>query len=352
MDVSLSVIFLITCRVTLSDLCSQILFDYVSKLVKGTIVMGCRSTSKCNAAAKLINDEIASSGTSSGKAIAMNVDLASFESVRAFASKLQGIKIDVLFNNAGYVPVGKLPVNEYGLDAPFTSMHLSHFLLTEEMFKQNSSMRVVTTSSAASHFCVMPFNFPTILLNALQHAPLPEFVRVAFSLTQGPGCVDEDYLHNKVTKEVDDTAYMRAKMANMMHAVEIPKRHPQSTSVAIDLGFVGTHILSFMKGGLAPESIGLMRNAKLGCLPMIHAILSSDEELLEGNFKSGREWLDGGIAINTFGITGEPFSYIWYRDFVNLGRSRMLDLSHELWKASASIISKYAPVMTNKKEGD
>jgi NAD(P)-dependent dehydrogenase (short-subunit alcohol dehydrogenase family) len=79
------------------------------------VVLGCRSKSKCDAAAKLINDEVATSGISmQNKATPLLVDLADMQSVNSFVSLLGGIHVDVLFNNAGYVPDANLPVNKYG----------------------------------------------------------------------------------------------------------------------------------------------------------------------------------------------------------------------------------------------
>ena len=42
--------------------------------------------------------------------------------------------------------------------------------------------------------------------------------------------------------------YYQAKLANMMHAVALPGHHPRATAVAIDLGWVGTNIQSWMEG--------------------------------------------------------------------------------------------------------
>lgn len=305
------------------------------------VVLGCRSKLKCDAAAKTINDEVALS-KKGGKATPLVVDLDSFESVHSFVLQLQGMDIDVLFNNAGYVPAANLPVNKYGFDPSFTSMHLSHFLLTEELLKAHPSLRVVTTSSIGQQFCAMSFYLPKFVLSISLLIPLPEFITSTFYLDHSPGCIDESYLRNNITTPTNDLAYMHAKMANMMHAIEIPKHHPHATSVAIDLGFVGTSILSLMQGNISPTTLGWMRHASIGVLPMIHAILSTNEELLQGNLKNGGQWPEGGIVMDTLGLTKEAFSYPWWSDSVNLGRSRMLALSQELWEVSDSLIHKYA----------
>lgn len=293
------------------------------------VVLGCRSKSKCDAAAKIINDEIASSRAGISKparATPLIFDLADFGSVNSFVSQLQGMDIDVLLNNAGFLPSPNMPVNQYGLDPSFTSMHLSHFLLTEELLKRNPSMRVVNTSSGTHHFCAIPF-------------AAPEFIRRAFPPEQNPGCVDEDFMRNKIKTETDSAAYIQAKIANLMHAVEIPRRHPQSTSVAIDLGWVGTHIQPFMEGILTPTDLGWMRSASVGVLPVLQAILLSDKELVED---LDRQWTDGGVVMNVFGRSEEPFSRPWWSESVNLGKSRMLELSFMLWEVSEALIQKHS----------
>jgi hypothetical protein len=70
--------------------------------------------------------------------------------------------------------------------------------------------------------------------------------------------------------------------------------------------------------------------------------ISTNEELLQGDFKDERLWQEGGIVIDTLGSTKEAFSYPWWDDSMNLGRSRMLSLSRELWELSDRLIHKYA----------
>jgi NAD(P)-dependent dehydrogenase (short-subunit alcohol dehydrogenase family) len=210
------------------------------------VIMGCRSESRCQNAANAIRAEIAATTTTSAKMKSqgkqgsvnpMLIDLSNLDSVQTFASQLKGRQIDTLFNNAGWVPTAGIPVNSYGLDPSFTSMHLSHFFLTELLLAMNPSMRVINTSSGTHHICALPFAY------------LPPFIlqRNLISFPQSHGCINEEYLQNGIRSETDGAAYIQAKLANVMHAVEISRRHPRaSVSVAIDLGWVGTTIQSFM----------------------------------------------------------------------------------------------------------
>ncbi len=284
------------------------------------VIMGCRSLAKCNAAADAIN-----ANAKTGSASPLLIDLSNFDSVKRAAAELSRQKIDALYNNAGFAPDLGIPVNEYSLDPSFTSMHLSHYLLTELLLQANPSMRVVNTSSGTHHVCAIPFAyFPKNLMHLVEW---------------NPGCVDEQFLQQGIHTPTDSGAYFQAKIANVMHAVSIPHNHPQATSVAIDLGWVGTSIQPWMKFKISPTSMKLMRNAQTGVTPAMHAILSSDEELLDGLGKN-RKWNDGGVIMNIMGKTDEAFSMSWWNG--NLSRDRMLELSHKLWVTSERLIRELA----------
>ncbi len=139
----------------------------------------------------------------------------------------------MLFNNAGYVPREGEPVNAMGLEPSFASMHLGHFYLTELLLRENPRMRIVNTSSGTHHMCAML-----------------SLLRGSGGRGGEPGCIDDAFFRSGVRSPSDGLAYVRAKLANAMHAVELPRRHPGATAIAIDLGWVGTSIQPFMRGGL------------------------------------------------------------------------------------------------------
>eukprot|EP00986_Skeletonema_menzelii_P011047 scaffold5558_cov138-Skeletonema_menzelii.AAC.10 len=281
------------------------------------VILGCRSLSKCNAAADAIN-----ANAKKGSASPLLIDLSNFDSVKQAAAQLSEQKIDALYNNAGYAPDLGIPVNEYMLDPSFTTMHLGPYLLTELLLQTNPSLRVVNTSSGTHHLCAIPFAY------------LPE--NLLHLIEWNPGCVDEQFLQFGISTPTDSGAYFQAKIANVMHAVSIPHNHPRATSVAIDLGWVGTSILPWMKMSISSTSMKLMRNAQTGVSPAIHAILSSDEELLDGLGKN-RIWNDGGVIMNTLGRTEEAYSLSFWTG--KLSRDRMLELGRKLWVTSERIIS-------------
>eukprot|EP00581_Thalassiosira_minuscula_P000689 CAMPEP_0183734748 /NCGR_PEP_ID=MMETSP0737-20130205/44717_1 /TAXON_ID=385413 /ORGANISM="Thalassiosira miniscula, Strain CCMP1093" /LENGTH=444 /DNA_ID=CAMNT_0025968329 /DNA_START=116 /DNA_END=1446 /DNA_ORIENTATION=- len=291
------------------------------------VIMGCRSKVKCDNAASSINHVIASSN-SKGSATPMIVDLADLSSVQSFISQLQSTNVDVLFNNAGYTPLKGYPVNQYGLDPSFTTMHLSHFFLTEELLKSNPKLRVVNTSSGTHHLCAIP------------HVYLPQWLYDLFALIPGnfmdhsPGCIDNDYLTKGIRSATISSAYFEAKLANVMHVVELPRRHEGIMAIAIDLGWVGTSIQPWMRGGLNPATLGWMRNAKIGIYPVLRAILTSKQQLmseLSQDSDNNRPYKQSGFLINPLGITEEAFTYPWWGDNNknNVGGTKTFNVSGE-----------------------
>lgn len=67
----------------------------------------------------------------------MQLDLASFESIKAFTEvvKTGFTKIDILINNAGvYLPIKMHEMTKDGFEMHFGVNHLGHFLLTHLLF--------------------------------------------------------------------------------------------------------------------------------------------------------------------------------------------------------------------------
>lgn len=81
-----------------------------------------------------------------------NLDLASFDSIKSFATDFtkEVKKLDVLINNAGCVGISKLTAENF--EMCFGVNHLGHFLLTNlllETVKKASPSRIVVVSSRA-----------------------------------------------------------------------------------------------------------------------------------------------------------------------------------------------------------
>ncbi|KAL7547108.1 hypothetical protein ACHAWF_010440 [Thalassiosira exigua] len=291
------------------------------------VILGCRSTKRCDDAARSIEEEVAEAG-SAGTATPMRIDISDWTSVEDFAEQLRRRgKVDVLVNNAGYVPRSGEPVHpEYGLDPSFASMHLGHFLLAERLVKRNPALRVVATSSSAHHLCALPFAY----------APNFLFPVVKFFIPQRPGCIDEEYLASDVRRDIASgvKAYVEAKVANVLHVRELPRRRRRATAIAVDLGWVGTSIQWWMRGQPSVK-LGWMRNVRAGTVPLLRAVLADDEDLRTG--KGGDE---GGFLVDTFGRAVEPFDFPWWKNVpvAGEGREQMARMGERLWEESVQIL--------------
>ncbi|CAJ1941247.1 unnamed protein product [Cylindrotheca closterium] len=295
-----------------------------------TVIMGCRSVTKCQAAAETIRATTTSSSRDTN-VIPLQLDLSNFESVHRFVDSVKvatfGVPVDVLLNNAGYVPLWKEASNEYGLDPSFTSMHLSHHLLAELLVEQNPRLRLVTTSSITHHIC----GFAAVLPNKA----LGKIV----GLINDPGCINSDYLATNIYSPINYRRYVVAKMANMLHASEFSIKHPESTSVAIDLGWVGTSIQPWMTGQVSFTSLGWMRSASIGIYPILQAVLRPSVDLPTDETSISRNWSQqGGVTIDTLGNIREPFSYPWWRG--DASSEKMKQVAKELWTKSTEILQQ------------
>lgn len=120
-------------------------------------ILACRDRRRAGAAAESI---VARHPTA--KVEAMELDLASLESVKKFAGELAGARsrLDVLCNNAGVMALPRCTTAD-GFEMQFGTNHLGHFALTGRLLPQllaTPQSRVVTVSSTFHKFGRMRFN--------------------------------------------------------------------------------------------------------------------------------------------------------------------------------------------------
>ena len=78
-----------------------------------------------------------------------------------------------------------------------------------------------------------------------------------------------------------------------------------------------------------------MRSARIGVLPMIHAILSGDDELMNGIVGDERK----GVLMNVFGKPAEAFTTMsWWKGDVS--RERMEKTAGKLWEESVKLLQE------------
>ena len=184
----------------------------------GHIVMACRDPQRGGVALQAVEAhlaagaaELATPGTRgadlAGSAEVRELDLASFASIDAFADALPG-SVHVLVNNAG-VYRRRRSETANGLEATFGTNHVGHFLLTERL---------------------------------VPHMPAGGRVVVVSSRAHAHGRI---YLHDLQRQQrlyIGWQAYADSKLANVLFARELARRHPRILANSLHPGVSMTGI--------------------------------------------------------------------------------------------------------------
>ena len=206
------------------------------------VVIASRSVDKGQAAANEIEAE-----TGGPKARVLALDLGSLDSVREFAGRLQGERIDLLINNAGVMMTPRQATSD-GFELQFGTNHLGHFALTGlllEAVQRSDSGRTVTLSSN-------------------EHKS---------------GKLDFDDLQKERSYSPRD-AYQASKLANAVFAVELDRRLRAAGSPTISVfahpGYSATNLQSTGPTGIAKAAMAisnrlLAQSAERGALPTLYA---------------------------------------------------------------------------------
>jgi NAD(P)-dependent dehydrogenase (short-subunit alcohol dehydrogenase family) len=208
------------------------------------VVLACRNVAKGEAARREIE------AVAPGAPLELEeLDLASLESVRAFAERYRSAHdgLDLLINNAGVMapPRGR---TADGFELQFGTNHLGHFALTGRLIgamEGREDARVVTLSSGAHHFG-----------------------RIAFDNLGG----DRRYFRWR--------AYSQSKLANLLFALELERRLSAAgstiKSMAAHPGYAATN-LQFAAPPLVDRMVMRVINpvvaqsADMGALPILYA---------------------------------------------------------------------------------
>lgn len=175
------------------------------------VVMACRNGEKARVAA----DRIAA-GNPSGTVEALELDLASLDSVGAFCAEFERRfdRLDLLINNAG-VMGPPLSRTADGFELQLGTNHLGHFALTARLLgllEQTAGSRVVTVASTLHRY----------------------------------GTIDFDDLQWESRKYRPSQAYGQSKLANLLFTYELQRRFDKAgvaaRAVAAHPGYTGTDL--------------------------------------------------------------------------------------------------------------
>jgi NAD(P)-dependent dehydrogenase (short-subunit alcohol dehydrogenase family) len=221
------------------------------------------------------------------------LDLASLESVRAFASGWGGGPIDLLINNAGVMipPFGR---TADGFELQFGTNHLGHFALTNLLLPSING-RVVTVSSDAHRY----------------------------------GRIDFDDLNWERKRYRAWRAYGQSKLANLLFTAELQRRLTEAGSPVLSMaahpGYAATNLQSHSGSRLMGFLMGTLGNrlvaqdAASGARPTLYAAVAD----LPGNTYIG----PSGFA----GLHGAPAPGSRSKAAANAETARRLwDVSEQL----------------------
>jgi NAD(P)-dependent dehydrogenase (short-subunit alcohol dehydrogenase family) len=207
------------------------------------VVMACRDTTKGDAAAQTIREEIPDA-----RLDVAPLDLASLDSVRAFAERFAHERLDLLINNAGVMasPYQKT-ADEFELQ--LGTNHLGHFALTGGLLEKliaTPGARVVTISSTAH-----------------------KIGRIDFEDLQS----ERSYSRWR--------AYGQSKLANLLFALELDRRlraiDAELLSVAAHPGYAATNLQfaatpsRLERAGSAVLNRVYAQSAERGAMPTLYA---------------------------------------------------------------------------------
>lgn len=224
------------------------------------VILACRDLEKAEKAAASIREQ-----TGNGNVLVHKLDLASLESVRAFAKKIQDTEtqLDVLVNNAGIMRCPKWKTEE-GFEMQFGVNHLGHFLLTNlllELLKKSAPSRIVNVSSIVH--------------------------------TKGKINFDDINMDQKYDSAA---SYSQSKLANVLFTRELAKLlvgtgvTANSLHPGVVLTDLGRHILPtvslWLKVALSPLVFFICKNPWQGAQTNIHCAVAKELEKTTGLYFS------------------------------------------------------------------
>ena len=185
------------------------------------VILACRNTEKGEEAALDVRAKSANENV-----VFRLLDLASFESIRQFASKIleDERRIDILINNSGVMGCPYTKTKD-GFEMQFGVNHLGHFLLTH------------------------------LLLDRLKEAPAARIINVSSVAHSFVNGITFDDLNSEKAYTVH-SAYFRSKLANILFTRSLAKRLIGTSVTANSLhpGSVRTELFRHLASGILTQA--------------------------------------------------------------------------------------------------
>lgn len=185
------------------------------------VILACRNTEKGEEATLAVREK-----SGNDNVVFRLLDLASFESIRQFASKIleDEPRIDILINNSGVMGCPYTKTKD-GFEMQFGVNHLGHFLLTH------------------------------LLLDRLKEAPTARIINVSSVAHSFVNGIIFDDLDSKKSYTVH-SAYFRSKLANILFTRSLAKRLTGTSVTANSLhpGSVRTELYRHMANGILTQA--------------------------------------------------------------------------------------------------
>ncbi len=227
------------------------------------VIMACRSVDRGESAAGNVLADVPDATL-----CVEHCDLASLDSVRAFAERLRDEPIDVLINNAGTMAIPRRETDD-GFETQFGVNHLGHFALTGLLLDNLRADRETDGESAIARDA--------------------RIVTVSSGLHER-GAIDFEDLHGDRSYDKWD-AYAQSKLANVLFAYELERRLRTAgdpiTSIAVHPGYADTQLQFRGIDGrgsqvrLAMRKLAntlLAQSAPQGALPTLYAATAAGVE--------------------------------------------------------------------------
>jgi NAD(P)-dependent dehydrogenase (short-subunit alcohol dehydrogenase family) len=265
-----------------------------------TIVIAARSTTKADEAAAAIRAEVP------GAQIEVErLDLADLSSVRGFADRFAGERLDLLINNAGVMAPPRHETVD-GFESQFATNHLGHFALTGLLIGQllaAPAPRVVTLSSGAHRIGRMRWDD----LNGERH-------------------------YNRWL------AYGQSKLANLLFCFELDRRARAAgtnlLSVAAHPGYASTNLQFagppwYERPFMWLGNVVVAQSAEMGALPTLYAATVAD--LPGGSFVGPDSWFEQRGHPHLVTASGRAYD--------EEAQRRLWDVSEELTGVAGALAS-------------